>query len=69
MILSYITEYLNLNGPNLGMNKMNAIRWIFFDIGSTLVDEEEAYNHRIRDMIQGRIKVVFIGGLEVTQLL
>jgi len=31
----------------------DAIRWIFFDIGSTLVDEEEAYNHRIRDMIQG----------------
>lgn len=27
---------------------MNTIRWIFFDIGSTLVDEEEAYNHRIR---------------------
>lgn len=25
--------------------------WIFFDIGSTLVDETEAYNHRIRDMI------------------
>ena|GEM_PF-3107443 len=24
-----------------------------FDSGSTLVDEEEAYNHRIRDMIQG----------------
>ena len=22
---------------------MNAIRWVFFDIGSTLVDEEEAY--------------------------
>ena len=35
------------------MNNMNAIRWVFFDIGSTLVDEEEAYNHRIRDMIQG----------------
>ena len=32
---------------------MNAIRWIFFDIGSTLVDEEEAYKHWIRDMIQG----------------
>ncbi len=32
---------------------MNAIRWVFFDIGSTLVDEEEAYHHRIRDMIQG----------------
>lgn len=31
---------------------MNA-KWIFFDIGSTLVDETEAYNHRIRDIIQG----------------
>ena len=31
---------------------MNAIRWVFFDIGSTMVDEEEAYKHRIRDMIQ-----------------
>lgn len=29
------------------------IRWLFFDIGSTLVDETEAYNHRIREMIQG----------------
>ena len=28
------------------------IQWIFFDIGSTLVDEEAAYRHRIRDMIQ-----------------
>ncbi len=27
--------------------------WIFFDIGSTLVDEQEAYDHRIRDMIAG----------------
>ena len=53
MILSYITESLILIGSNLGMNNMNAIRWIFFDIGSTLVDEEEAYKHRIRDMIQG----------------
>ena len=35
------------------MNNMNAIRWVFFDIGSTLVDEEEAYHHRIRDMIRG----------------
>lgn len=32
---------------------MDTIRWVFFDIGSTLVDEEEAYHHRIRDMIQG----------------
>ena len=32
---------------------MDTIRWVFFDIGSTLVDEEEAYKHRIRDMIRG----------------
>ena len=29
------------------------INWVFFDIGSTLVDEEEAYRHRIREMIRG----------------
>ncbi len=29
------------------------IKWVFFDIGSTLVDEENAYNHRIKDMIVG----------------
>lgn len=28
-------------------------RWIFFDVGSTLVDETEAYDHRARDMIAG----------------
>ena len=28
-------------------------RWIFFDVGSTLVDETEAYNHRAREMIDG----------------
>ena len=33
--------------------KFANIKWIFFDIGSTLVDEEEAYRHRIRDMIRG----------------
>ena len=32
---------------------MNVIRWIFFDVGSTLVDETEAYNHRIREAIAG----------------
>ena len=26
-------------------------KWIFFDVGSTLVDETEAYNHRVREMI------------------
>lgn len=29
------------------------IKWIFFDVGSTLVDETEAYDHRVRDMIFG----------------
>ena len=30
-----------------------AVRWIFFDVGSTLVDETEAYDHRARDMLAG----------------
>ena len=29
------------------------IKWIFFDIGSTLVDETEAYDRRVREMIAG----------------
>lgn len=32
---------------------MNNIKWIFYDIGSTLIDETECYNHRIRDAISG----------------
>ena len=32
---------------------MNSISWIFFDVGSTLIDETECYNHRIRDAIAG----------------
>lgn len=27
--------------------------WLFFDVGTTLVDESEAYNHRIREVIEG----------------
>lgn len=27
-------------------------KWIFFDVGSTLVDETEAYDHRAREMIE-----------------
>ncbi len=30
-----------------------SIRWLFFDVGSTLVDETECYNQRIRDAISG----------------
>ena len=29
------------------------IRWLFFDIGSTLVDESKGYEHRISDAIAG----------------
>lgn len=29
------------------------IRWIFFDVGSTIVDESAAYARRIREMIAG----------------
>lgn len=37
----------------VSQEQMKQIRWIFFDVGSTLVDEEEAYRHRVRDMIRG----------------
>lgn len=29
------------------------IDWIFFDLGSTLVDESRAYEHRIKDAVKG----------------
>lgn len=32
---------------------MKGIRWLFFDVGSTIVDESAAYDHRIREMIAG----------------
>lgn len=32
---------------------MNKMKWLFFDVGSTLIDETECYNHRIRDAIAG----------------
>lgn len=32
---------------------MNNIKWLFFDVGSTLIDETECYNHRIQDAIAG----------------
>ena len=28
-------------------------KWLFFDVGSTLIDETECYNQRIRDAISG----------------
>ena len=35
----------------LGNNSMKRIKWIFFDIGSTLVDESVAYRNRIKRTI------------------
>ena len=32
---------------------MNILQWLFFDIGSTLVDESKAYEHKIKDTIAG----------------
>lgn len=32
---------------------MKNVRWLFFDVGSTLVDETAAYDHRIHEMIAG----------------
>lgn len=32
---------------------MKDVQWLFFDVGSTLVDETAAYDHRIREMIAG----------------
>ena len=29
------------------------IEWLFFDVGSTLVDESKANEHRVRDAIEG----------------
>lgn len=28
-------------------------KWLFFDVGTTLIDETKAYNHRISDAIEG----------------
>lgn len=35
------------------MKPDQVIKWIFFDVGSTLVDETEAYDHRVQDIIVG----------------
>lgn len=37
-----------------GINIMDKkVKWIFFDVGTTLVDETRAYDHRIREVIDG----------------
>lgn len=34
-------------------------KWIFFDVGTTLVDEEKAYDHRVFDMIIKDTEITF----------
>lgn len=33
--------------------KLDNIKWLFFDMGSTLIDEKLAMEHRIREVIEG----------------
>ena len=33
------------------MMDTNEIKWLFFDVGGTLVDEKEAFRRRIRETI------------------
>lgn len=41
------------NVKNTLERKVTKIKWIFFDVGSTLIDESKAYDHRVLDMIKG----------------
>lgn len=36
--------------PDLKVSGKDKIEWIFFDVGSTLMDEEKAYLHRLHDV-------------------
>ena len=39
-------------GAEKGGNMFSNVEWLFFDIGSTLVDEQLAYRHRFRDIAE-----------------
>lgn len=43
---------LGIDSPLEGI-KMTNIKWIFFDIGSTLIDESECYKLRYREAVAG----------------
>ncbi len=34
-------------------NEFKQIKWLFFDVGTTLIDESKAQEHRIWDAIEG----------------
>lgn len=44
-------EVQSMPSEEIGNRSMQAIEWVFFDLGSTLIDETKADLHRIRDMI------------------
>lgn len=53
-------QSVNYGGSKTGQSKgmeteglIKDVEWIFFDVGSTLVDETRAYQHRIEDAIAG----------------
>lgn len=47
-----IREYKKIEPP-LGVIKMINVKWIFFDIGSTLIDESECYKLRSCEAVAG----------------
>ncbi len=53
-IIKTLTNHPALeNFKAVSVGEILGITWLFFDVGSTLVDETEAYAHRIRDVISG----------------
>ncbi|MBQ7848420.1 MAG: HAD family hydrolase [Clostridia bacterium] len=50
--ISFGDRYLTVFGKHAG-GPERALKWLFFDVGSTLVDETAAYDRRIREMIAG----------------
>lgn len=47
-----VTPRLFEESKKKSLNLSRNIKWIFFDVGSTLVDETKAYDHRALDMIK-----------------
>ena len=37
------------------------ITWLFFDVGSTLIDEQIAYKHRLQDIADPENNLIEIG--------
>ena len=46
-------EHTEINLQEKWEFKMTNIKWLFFDVGSTLVNESHVYNNRLREAIKG----------------